>query len=140
MKARSSEFTAYLAYLHRIPAPLSSEEPSVDDKGFDICPSVACRPARPSAHSLHHLSLHASLSFARDRRRDRAGMLAVLYTHTPLVVPRLCVPCAIRLSVCPRSLLVALRIVASARGSSLSISIGLLSQVFGVAAVVAAAK
>ena len=50
MKARSSEFTAYLAYLHRIPAPLSSEESSVDDKGFDICSSVACTfSSRPRA-------------------------------------------------------------------------------------------
>ena len=47
MKARSSEFTAYL---HRIPALLSSEEPSVDDKGFDICLSVACTfSSRPRA-------------------------------------------------------------------------------------------
>ena len=37
MKARSPAFTAYLAHLHRIPTPLSSEEPSVDDTGFDTC-------------------------------------------------------------------------------------------------------
>ena len=37
MKARSPAFTAYLAHLHRIPTPLLSEEPSVDDKEVDIC-------------------------------------------------------------------------------------------------------
>ena len=87
MKARSSEFTAYLAYLHRIPAPLSSEESSVDDKGFDICSSVACtfssrpraafildKPPPPCYTFLTLLPLAVEIRGRRPRQPGRAAL------------------------------------------------------------------
>ena len=96
MKARSSEFTAYLAYLHRIPAPLSSEESSVDDKGFDICSSVACtfssRPRaafildKPPPPLLHFSYTVAPLAVEIRGRRPRQPGRAALFP------PRAAVP------------------------------------------------